>query len=178
MVKVRALPEAAALDREGLAHWFADLPTPLERSDRERLLTACHLLGDRGNSENRSTLDWAGEAEPLTVGLEIVQILAELRLGSDALLAGLLYRSVRQQAVDVETVRSEFGGQVAGLLDGVLRMAAVSDLTDTSDAPVLGQSMAPNMNIRRMLIAMVDDVRVALIKLAERTVAMSWSRSY
>ena len=124
MVKVRALPEAAALDREGLAQWFADLPTPLEPSDRERLLTACHLLGDRGDSENRSTLDWAGEAEPLTVGLEIVQILAELRLGSDALLAGLLYRSVRQQAVDVETVRSEFGGQVAGLLGGALRMAA------------------------------------------------------
>ena len=172
MVKVRALPEAAALDREGLAHWFDDLPTPLEPSDRERLLAACHLLGDRDDSDNRTTLDWAGEAEPLTVGLEIVQILAELRLGSDALLAGLLYRSVRQQAVDVETVRSEFGGQVASLLDGVLRMAAVSDLTDTSDAPVLGQSMAPNMNIRRMLIAMVDDVRVALIKLAERTVAM------
>ncbi len=51
-------------------------------------------------------------------------------------------------------------------------MAAVSELTGVSDAPVLGQSDTPNVNIRRMLVAMVDDVRVALIKLAERTVAM------
>ncbi len=172
MVKVRALPEAAALDRGGLVHWVAELPTPLDPADQERLVDASDLLRDKSAERSLTTLDWAGEAEPLPVGLEIVQILAELRLGTDALIAGLLYRSVRQQAVDVNEVRTRFGEKVASLLDGVLRMAAVSDLTDISDAPVLGQSMTPNVNIRRMLIAMVDDVRVALIKLAERTVAM------
>ena len=155
-----------------MADWLDDLPVALDLDERNRLLDASDLLRDENTGPTLTTLDWAGEANPVAVGLEIVQILAELRLGTDALIAGLLYRSVRQQVVNVETVRRRFGDKVASLLDGVLRMAAVSDLTDVSDAPVLGQSMAPNVNIRRMLVAMVDDVRVALIKLAERTVAM------
>ncbi|MDP1755837.1 MAG: HD domain-containing protein, partial [Pseudohongiella sp.] len=57
------------------------------------------------------------------------------------------------------------------LLEGVLRMAAINE-TDTSKTRVLGQSQDQIENVRKMLLAMVDDVRVALIKLAERTCAI------
>ena len=172
MVQVRALLETASLNQESFANWLAGLATPLDDFDQQRLIDAFELLREQNPEQSQSTMDWAGAADVLSVGLETVQILADLRLGPDALIAGFLYRSVRQQVISIDSLRQRFGDKVASLLDGVLRMAAVSDLTGSSDVPVLGQATAPNINIRRMLVAIVDDVRVALIKLAERTVAM------
>lgn len=172
MVQVRAVPDTRDLDESGLKRWLADLPIDLDEAETRRVLDAANDLRELADIEPVLTGDWAGESDPLGVGLEIVHILAELRLGCDALVAGLIYRPVREQRMAVDRVAKRYGEGVAALLEGVLRMAAVSELTGASDAPVLGQAAAPNVNIRRMLIAMVDDVRVALIKLAERTVVM------
>lgn len=172
MVQVRALPDTSRLDEAGLTAWLADLPVELDPEDLPRLTAATLHLRELAENPPVATADWAGISDPIADGLEIMHILAELRLGSDVLIAGLLYRPVREQRMTPATVRKRYGESVATLLEGVLRIAAVSELTGDSDAPVLGQSAAPNVNIRRMLIAMVDDVRVALIKLAERTVAM------
>jgi len=173
MVQVRSLPIASKLDRPALDQWLQDLPIDLDAADRDRIACAAEDLKDlQAVAPGIATSDWAGESDPLEVGLEILHILSELRLGVDVLIAGLIYRSVREQRLAITQVSECYGAQVARLLDGVLRMGAVSELTGASDDPVLGQSDTPNANIRRMLIAMVDDVRVALIKLAERTVAM------
>ena len=172
MVQVRALPDATKLDDQGLEDWLRALPVELDAQELADLADATQFVKSLVDEPPVATLDWAGVSDPVSVGLEIVHILAELRLGADVLVAGLLYRPVREQRVAQEVVAKRYGESVGTLLDGVLRMAAVSELTGASDAPVLGQSAAPNVNIRRMLIAMVDDVRVALIKLAERNVAM------
>ena len=88
-------------------------------------------------------------------------------------MAGLLYRLVREDSVPAGSeVAGRFGPEVATLVRGVLRMAAISDLKNQSEAPVLGQPHGQKDNIRKMLISLVDDVRVALIKLAERTCAI------
>ena len=92
-------------------------------------------------------------------GLDIGLILAELHVGSDCLVAGILYRAVREARVSREEVESGFGTQVADLVDGVLRMAAISDLRVQRETPVLGQADGQKDNIRKMLIALVDDVR-------------------
>jgi GTP pyrophosphokinase len=60
---------------------------------------------------------------------------------------------------------------VAKLIEGVLRMAAISDSLNPRESLVLGTQTQVE-NLRKMLVAMVDDVRVALIKLAERTCAI------
>jgi hypothetical protein len=60
---------------------------------------------------------------------------------------------------------------VAKLIDGVLRMAAISASLSPRQSMVLG-TQGQVENLRKMLVAMVDDVRVALIKLAERTCAI------
>lgn len=172
MVQVRALPDTDLLDVDGLGQWFADLPVETTDDERARWLAAVEDVRALEQVDPVPTADWPGASEPLTVGLEVVHILAELGLGIEALIAGLVYRAVREQRLDVSEVNIRYGQKVADLLEGVLRMAAVSELTGVSDAPVLGQATTPNVNIRRMLIAMVDDVRVALIKLAERTVVM------
>lgn len=172
MVQVRTLPGLEQLDKAQLRQWVCSFPGDLREPDLERVLAAIDEVLAASERPPVLTADWAGESEPVAAGLEILHILAELHLGADALIAGLLYRPVREQRVALESVANRFGESVSLLLDGVLRMAAVSELRSASDVPILGQAAAPNVNIRRMLIAMVDDVRVALIKLAERTIAM------
>lgn len=113
-----------------------------------------------------------GESDCFTAGLDIAVILAELQVGCDCLAAGVVYRAVREQRLPLEQVGATLGQPVATLVEGVLRMAAISQLRGANDGPVLGQAQAQNDNIRKMLIALVDDVRVALIKLAERTCAI------
>jgi len=177
LVQVRVVPKIKDLDRFTLEKWLSALPAELKNEDMARIIEAAEYLKTLEGTPSVETSDWAGRSNPLAVGLEIIHILSELSVNTDVLLAGLIYRSVREQRLSSSEVEKRFGTSVARLLEGVLRMAAVSELTGASDAPVLGQSDSPNTNIRRMLIAMVDDVRVALIKLAERTVAMRTLKS-
>jgi len=177
LVQVRVVPKIKDLDRFTLEKWLSALPAELKNEDMARIIEAAEYLKTLEGTPSVETSDWAGRSNPLAVGLEIIHILSELSVNTDVLLAGLVYRSVREQRLSSSEVEKRFGTSVARLLEGVLRMAAVSELTGASDAPVLGQSDSPNTNIRRMLIAMVDDVRVALIKLAERTVAMRTLKS-
>lgn len=105
-------------------------------------------------------------------GLEMAQILTELRLDQETLVAAVLYRAVREERMTLEAVHNEFGETIAQLIDGVLQMAVISTLHTPLKGNVLGQAQGQQDNVRRMLVTMVDDVRVALIKLAERTCAI------
>ena len=172
MVQIRSLPHTGAMNEAEFTSWFSALPQGSESRDTERLVATTVLLRELSSAQGVATSDWIGRSDPVAVGLEVAQILAELGLGTDALVAGMLYRAVREQRLDMNELKGKAGPKVARLVEGALRMAAVSELTDTRDEPVLGQAAAPNVNVRRMLVAMVDDVRIALIKLAERTVAM------
>jgi GTP pyrophosphokinase len=106
------------------------------------------------------------------MGLEMAQILAELQLDEASILAAILYRAVREGRLSLAQVRKDFDDEVAALIEGVLRMAAISAIQNTSEEVVLGQRQDQVDNLRKMLVSMIDDVRVALIKLAERTAAI------
>jgi len=116
---------------------------------------------------------WAEGASSFATGLEMAEILADLQIDSEALVAAVLYRAVREKRLSIKSVEEEFGPVVAKLIRGVLRMAAIrSRSADTGDERKSGAVEEHSENIRRMLVALVDDVRVALIKLAERTCAI------
>ncbi|GAA5445055.1 GTP pyrophosphokinase [Microbulbifer sp. NBRC 101763] len=116
---------------------------------------------------------WAEGASSFATGLEMAEILADLQIDSEALVAAVLYRAVREKRIPIKSVEEEFGSTVAKLIRGVLRMAAIrSRSADTGDERKSGAVEEHSENIRRMLVALVDDVRVALIKLAERTCAI------
>lgn len=152
--------------------WLEKLPIQLEGNDRQRVLDACYLArraqlgGDGAKGEHLVRTD------VFLSGLDIAFILAELHVDTDCLLAGVLYRAVREKRVALESVREQCGDTVSALVSGVLKMAAIAALPLEKNSPVLGQAQGQKDNIRKMLVAMVDDVRVALIKLAERTVAI------
>jgi len=173
MVRVRHQSHhEAAADQVDLTLWLTSLPLRLEEADAQRLLHTAERLRGLAAAPYLDIGDWARESDCFRAGLDVVLILAELRVGMDCLVAGLLYRAVREQRITQEQVRDEFGDAVSTLIEGVLRMAAIGDLRLAQERPVLGQAHAQKDNVRKMLIAMVDDVRVALIKLAERTCAI------
>lgn len=97
-------------------------------------------------------------------GIEMVEILHGLNMDDDSLIAALLFPLVKQHIIDLVQVKEHFGNQVKNLVKGVLEMDNIRQLnaSHTSDLQI--------DNIRRMLLAMVDDFRCVVIKLAERIV--------
>src|SRR6187549_1734142 len=91
--------------------------------------------------------------------LEVADILADLRLDTVALAAGLLHDIVEDTPNTIERVRELFGEQVAHVVEGVTKL---STLQFSSNEERQAESF------RKMLMAMVDDVRVILVKLADR----------
>lgn len=173
MVRVRHQSHHdAAADNIDLPLWLDSLPAELDSEEQARLLGVAESVRAMSRLPYQDSGDWARESDCFRAGLDVVLILAELRVGIDCLVAGLLYRPVREQRLSLQAVQEEYGDTVAKLLDGVLRMAAIGELRLRQENPVLGQAHAQKDNIRKMLIALVDDVRVALIKLAERTCAI------
>ena len=139
--------------------------------DRVALKEACEFTQEIEKKGNPAKHSWADGTSSFQAGLEIAEILADLKLDQDSLVAAVIYRSVREGKVTLAEVGQRFGPVVSKLIDGVLRMAAISASLSPRQSLVLG-SQAQVENLRKMLVAMVDDVRVALIKLAERTCAI------
>lgn len=171
MVQVRKTTD---IDRDGsldIQRWIDSLDVAPQ--DREQIGRACQMAMQAEAQARQSGEDgWAQRSSAFHTGLEMALILRELQLDRGALLAGILYRVVREGKLPLAKVRAVFGGEVAGLIDGVRQMAAVSRTIKPDDAPVLGQSQSQADNVRRMLVALIDDVRIALIKLAERSCAI------
>jgi len=112
-------------------------------------------------------------ADSFLTGLDMAEILADLYMDVEGLQASILYRSVREHGITLEEVRKAFGNGVASLIDGVLQMAVISGLRNDSEQGVFGQAATRQAAmVREMLVSIIDDVRVALIKIAERTCAI------
>ncbi len=91
--------------------------------------------------------------------LEVAEILADMRLDEVSVSTGLLHDVVEDTLVDIETIRSYFGDEITLLVDGLTKIANISDLSKEKQQAE---------NVRKMVLAMITDVRVVLIKLADR----------
>jgi GTP pyrophosphokinase len=172
MVKVREEQPVRQDGSVDLELWLERLQTQIEIKDPARFLNACQIVQAAVEETDEEYDDWASEQGALQIGMEMVQILADLQQEEDALIAAVLYRAVRERKLSLERVKSRFGNKVAHLIEGVLQMAAIASRKNPRDEnPVLGNTTQTD-NVRKMLVAMIDDVRVALIKLAERTCAI------
>ncbi|WP_152595184.1 RelA/SpoT family protein [Bifidobacterium minimum] len=101
---------------------------------------------------------WRKSGEPYIIHpLAVSQILADLGMGPLVVAAGLLHDTVEDTDYTLEECRAEFGPTVTGLVDGVTKISRM----DYGDS-------APAETIRKMVVAMSRDVRVLVVKLADR----------
>ncbi|MGD0096378.1 MAG: bifunctional (p)ppGpp synthetase/guanosine-3',5'-bis(diphosphate) 3'-pyrophosphohydrolase [Terracidiphilus sp.] len=91
--------------------------------------------------------------------LEVAEVLAEMKMDSTAIAAGLLHDSVEDTPATNEEIQANFGDQVAHIVEGV---------TNIDKIQFANREDRQAENVRKMLLAMVSDVRVVLIKLADR----------
>src|SRR3954469_19108420 len=91
--------------------------------------------------------------------LEVAHVLAEMKLDSTAIAAGLLHDAVEDTPVTADDTPRLFGEQVAHIVEGVTKIDKIQ-FANSEDRQA--------ENVRKMLLAMVSDVRVVLIKLADR----------
>jgi len=171
MVQVRALQPINTDGSINLDGWLDHVLGMDPALDREALREACEFSRNVEQQANAAQNLWSEGTSSYQAGLEIAEILADLKLDQDSLVAAVIYRGVREGKVQLADVHQRFGPVVAKLIEGVLRMAAISASLNPRESLVLG-SQTQVENLRKMLVAMVDDVRVALIKLAERTCAI------
>jgi guanosine-3',5'-bis(diphosphate) 3'-pyrophosphohydrolase len=91
--------------------------------------------------------------------LEVADILADMRLDEVSVSTGLLHDVVEDTLVDLDTINSYFGPEITLLVDGLTKIAQISNLSKEKQQAE---------NVRKMVLAMTTDVRVVLIKLADR----------
>jgi GTP pyrophosphokinase len=175
MVKVRQDHPIAADGQVDIQAWIDRLNSQHVQSDatRAELVRAAELSLSLVTIRAEDDHNWGEDFTCFRIGLEMAEILADLQLDQDALVAAILYRAVRENKITLLEIQKQFGDTVSKLVKGVLRMAAISYQRNENEERVLGnQADVQAEKIRKMLVAMVDDVRVALIKLAERTCAI------
>ena len=170
MVKVREdhpLLHDGSLD---IDRWLETIRQTSDIRKPEELRNALMLAKQLSDEAIANRTYWS--IDSVQMGIEMAQILIDLRLDNASIISAILYRAVREGRLSLQKVERQFGEEVAKLIEGVLRMAAISAIQNSSDEVVLGQREAQVDNLRKMLVTMIDDVRVALIKLAERTSAI------
>src|SRR5256714_2318267 len=119
------------------------------------LLRRAYLFSAR---EHKGQKRASGESY-LVHPLEVANILANMKLDEVSVATGLLHDVVEDTLVDLETIRKYFGEEIAHLVNGLTKIAQISNISREEQQAE---------SVRKMLLAMVDDVRIVLIKLADR----------
>ena len=172
MVRVKAHQSVFSEAGVDLEQWLALLAQRCPRITLVRLKEACELSEQAEKKALQTTGAWAPGRSSYLTGLEMADILSELQVDEDGLIAAVIYRAVRENQITAKHVRNQFGDAVADLVEGVLKMVAISNIRIGKAEVVLGKNTDQIDQAKRMLVSLVDDIRVALIKLAERTCAI------
>lgn len=165
-----ATVEHAAEAQMGLASWLDRVRAIYEGAALQRLEKVAQLTLKK---ELETTVSHRNNT--FTTGIGMADILAHLYVDEDTLSAAVLYRSVREGITPLEEVKALFGEQVYNLVKGTLAMGKLSELIEKNKR--LEDHFNNNQRehltgIYKMLISVTEDVRVVLIKLAERTFAL------
>ena len=107
-------------------------------------------------------------------GLELAEILNELKLDPESIATAIIFSTAKNTDLSIEDVSEQLNDNVAKLLHGVLQLGMIN----LSHQNIHKQSMQQIDNVRRMILAMVQDVRVVVIKLAERLSMMRTLKNF
>lgn len=142
---------------------FEDLKKIIQDSgkeyDRERIEAAYRLAEEKHREQKRSS------GEPYIIHpLSVAAILVGLGMDSESVMAGLLHDVVEDTDCTLDEITKMFGKEVALLIDGVTKLGKI---------PYSSREEQQAENLRKMLMAMAEDIRVIIIKFADRMHNMS-----
>ena len=122
--------------------------------DREKIQAAYELAAEKHQQQKRSS------GEPYIIHpLSVAAILVGLGMDSESVMAGLLHDVVEDTDCTVEEITKQFGREVALLIDGVTKLGKI---------PYSSREEQQAENLRKMLMAMAEDIRVIITKFADR----------
>jgi len=139
-------------------HSIDDLLNIIKQNDAQWDTVKIRQAYDLAEAAHRGQLRKSGEPY-ISHPVEVAVILAGLGMDTDTLVAALMHDVVEDTEMKLETLRKKFGPEVAHLVDGVTKLSKISFSSNEEHQAE---------NVRKMLIAMVGDVRVIIIKLADR----------
>ena len=171
MVQVRAEHPVNQDGTVDIDAWIERIQHSVPLPEPQILKQACEWAAELDRASSKTEHRWANGASSYRTGLEMAEILADLKLDQESLVAAVIYRAVRERKTELAEVERCLGKPVADLVDGVQRMAAISVSQNPARAKAFS-AQSQVENLRKMLVTMIDDVRVVLIKLAERTCAI------
>jgi GTP pyrophosphokinase len=139
--------------------WLKTLAGARPAAEREVIARALELARRAHSSQRRHS------GEPyLSHLLAVAEILNSLNLDYETIAAALLHDSVEDTEVTLASLEQAFGPRIARLVDGVTKMGRIDRLQEVAG----GRREQDAESLRKLLLAMVEDVRVVLIKLADR----------
>ena len=144
---------------KALEELYKQVPSYFEADEKLRLLRAYLVASDAHQQQTRMT------GEPYILHpINVTQILAELRMDADTLAAALLHDVVEDSGYTIAYLERYFNRDIAELVDGVTKLNRIKELSN------MRHSVADEKaeSLRKMFLAMVEDIRVVLIKLADR----------
>ncbi|CAM4378523.1 MAG: Bifunctional (p)ppGpp synthase/hydrolase SpoT [Legionellaceae bacterium] len=143
---------------EAVAEFFESLRQELEiyldSEQIEHIYQAFRLAAEAHHGQQRQTGD-----PYISHPVEVAHILAEMRLDYQSIIAAILHDVIEDTSVQKESIAALFGPEVAELVDGVSKLTQIK---------FESRAEAQAENFRKMLLAMVKDIRVILVKLADR----------
>ncbi|MEB6680311.1 RelA/SpoT family protein [Acinetobacter lwoffii] len=162
--------EHAEQAHQDLTEWLDRVRGILDGAPLTQLEEVAHLTLER---ELQSTVQH--RSNTFYTGIEMADILAHLHVDEDTLSAAMLYRAVREGVMPLSEVLEQFGEQVHSLVKGTLAMGKLSELIEKNKRleDHFNNNQREHLSgIYKMLISVTEDVRVVLVKLAERTYAL------
>ncbi|MCR4347596.1 MAG: GTP diphosphokinase [Sulfuricaulis sp.] len=145
----------------GVEGWFAAITSGRPDPEKEILRQAVVLASRAHAGQSRIS------GEPYVLhSLAVAKILSDLGLDHETLAAAILHDVVEDGGIALEDLSKEFGASVAGLVDGVTKMKVIQEFQ--SEPAGSRREHAQAESLRKMLLAMAEDVRVVFIKLADR----------
>ncbi len=143
-----------------VAHYqdFSELINIIERSENSydiEKITKAYKLAEKSHGDQRRVSGIPYILHPTSVAC----IVAELGMDTDSICGALLHDVVEDTPVMLNEIVKLFGEDIAKLIDGVTKISKI---------PYSSRELQQAENIRKMLIAMADDIRVIIIKLADR----------
>ncbi|MFQ5488371.1 MAG: RelA/SpoT family protein, partial [Gammaproteobacteria bacterium] len=154
--------ELTSKDALDLRQWLDSIAQQRSAGEMEVIRRACELAQQAHAGQYRAS------GEPYVQhALAVANILAELQLDNETIAAAILHDVVEDTHYTLDDIRREFGEGIASLVEGVTKMKLIQAFQTLPETDK--KERLQSENLRKMLLAMAEDIRVVLIKLADRT---------